>query len=162
MTCFSTSLIHYRKNKASFWSLPVLHNMILICPSFHVSRPHHMVQMMGYSRERNISEFPTEFFLFLWQTITESGCKECEELEEKNVKEFLRSFTHIVQMFINTSWLHLILFSISVINKYLPIAHRPRKTASQICCQNIFPSEKMIRILDQMNSYKWRQKNGIE
>ncbi|XP_019586348.1 interleukin-15 isoform X2 [Rhinolophus sinicus] len=36
-------------------------------------------------------------------TITESGCKECEELEEKNVKEFLRSFTHIVQMFINTS-----------------------------------------------------------
>ncbi|KAF6306388.1 interleukin 15 [Rhinolophus ferrumequinum] len=36
-------------------------------------------------------------------TITESGCKECEELEEKNVKEFLRSFRHIVQMFINTS-----------------------------------------------------------
>ncbi|CAK6445921.1 unnamed protein product [Pipistrellus nathusii] len=36
-------------------------------------------------------------------TITESGCKECEELEEKNVKEFLRSFVNIVQMFINTS-----------------------------------------------------------
>ncbi|XP_015456157.1 interleukin-15 isoform X1 [Pteropus alecto] len=35
--------------------------------------------------------------------VTESGCKECEELEEKNVKEFLRSFNHIVQMFINTS-----------------------------------------------------------
>lgn len=35
--------------------------------------------------------------------ITESGCKECEELEEKNVKEFLRSFVNIVQMFINTS-----------------------------------------------------------
>ncbi|KAM7140700.1 interleukin-15 isoform 1-T10 [Molossus nigricans] len=35
--------------------------------------------------------------------ITESGCKECEELEEKNVKEFLRSFVQIVQMFINTS-----------------------------------------------------------
>lgn len=34
---------------------------------------------------------------------TESGCKECEELEEKNVKEFLQSFRHIVQMFINTS-----------------------------------------------------------
>ncbi|XP_004471987.1 interleukin-15 [Dasypus novemcinctus] len=33
--------------------------------------------------------------------ITESGCKECEELEEKNIKEFLRSFVHIVQMFIN-------------------------------------------------------------
>ncbi|XP_006766132.1 PREDICTED: interleukin-15 isoform X1 [Myotis davidii] len=36
-------------------------------------------------------------------TITESGCKECEELEEKNVKEFLRSFVNIVQMFIGTS-----------------------------------------------------------
>ncbi|XP_008067225.1 interleukin-15 isoform X2 [Carlito syrichta] len=35
--------------------------------------------------------------------ITESGCKECEELEEKNIKEFLQSFIHIVQMFINTS-----------------------------------------------------------
>ncbi|XP_054417797.1 interleukin-15 [Pteronotus mesoamericanus] len=34
--------------------------------------------------------------------VTESGCKECEELEEKNVIEFLRSFMHIVQMFINT------------------------------------------------------------
>lgn len=34
--------------------------------------------------------------------VTESGCKECEELEEKNVKDFLGSFTHIVQMFINT------------------------------------------------------------
>ncbi|XP_045149486.1 interleukin-15 isoform X2 [Echinops telfairi] len=32
---------------------------------------------------------------------TESGCKECEELEEKNIKEFLRSFSHIVQMFIH-------------------------------------------------------------
>lgn len=37
------------------------------------------------------------------RNVTESGCKECEELEEKNVKEFLRSFVHIVQMFINTS-----------------------------------------------------------
>ncbi|NP_001291844.1 interleukin-15 precursor [Ailuropoda melanoleuca] len=35
--------------------------------------------------------------------ITETGCKECEELEEKNIKEFLQSFVHIVQMFINTS-----------------------------------------------------------
>ncbi|XP_014639986.1 PREDICTED: interleukin-15 isoform X1 [Ceratotherium simum simum] len=35
--------------------------------------------------------------------IIESGCKECEELEEKNIKEFLRSFVHIVQMFINLS-----------------------------------------------------------
>ncbi|XP_020042482.1 interleukin-15 [Castor canadensis] len=35
--------------------------------------------------------------------ITESGCKECEELEEKNIKEFLQSFVHIVQMFINPS-----------------------------------------------------------
>ncbi|XP_022455388.1 interleukin-15 isoform X1 [Delphinapterus leucas] len=34
---------------------------------------------------------------------TESGCKECEELEEKNIKEFLKSFVHIVQMFINPS-----------------------------------------------------------
>ncbi|XP_036914369.1 interleukin-15 [Sturnira hondurensis] len=34
--------------------------------------------------------------------VTESGCKECEELEEKNVKEFLGSFTHMVQLFINT------------------------------------------------------------
>ncbi|XP_044623142.1 interleukin-15 isoform X1 [Equus asinus] len=33
--------------------------------------------------------------------VTESGCKECEELEEKNIKEFLQSFVHIVQMFIN-------------------------------------------------------------
>ncbi|KFO26546.1 Interleukin-15, partial [Fukomys damarensis] len=35
--------------------------------------------------------------------VTESGCKECEELEEKNIAEFLQSFVHIVQMFINTS-----------------------------------------------------------
>ncbi|KAM4834395.1 interleukin-15 [Thomomys bottae] len=35
--------------------------------------------------------------------ITESGCRECEELEEKNVDEFLQSFVHIVQMFINPS-----------------------------------------------------------
>ncbi|XP_057403478.1 interleukin-15 isoform X2 [Balaenoptera acutorostrata] len=34
---------------------------------------------------------------------TESGCKECEELEEKSIKEFLKSFVHIVQMFINPS-----------------------------------------------------------
>uniref|UniRef100_G3T284 Interleukin n=1 Tax=Loxodonta africana TaxID=9785 RepID=G3T284_LOXAF len=34
--------------------------------------------------------------------IIEYGCKECEELEEKNIKEFLRSFFHIVQMFINS------------------------------------------------------------
>ncbi|XP_019660234.1 interleukin-15 isoform X2 [Ailuropoda melanoleuca] len=34
--------------------------------------------------------------------ITETGCKECEELEEKNIKEFLQSFVHIVQMFINS------------------------------------------------------------
>ncbi|XP_015104982.1 interleukin-15 [Vicugna pacos] len=34
---------------------------------------------------------------------TESGCKECEELEEKNIHEFLKSFVHIVQMFINPS-----------------------------------------------------------
>uniref|UniRef100_A0A8D2B789 Interleukin n=1 Tax=Sciurus vulgaris TaxID=55149 RepID=A0A8D2B789_SCIVU len=33
--------------------------------------------------------------------VTESGCKECEELEEKNITEFLQSFVHIVQMFIN-------------------------------------------------------------
>nr|AAW82751.1 interleukin 15 [Marmota monax] len=33
--------------------------------------------------------------------ITESGCKVCEELEEKNITEFLESFKHIVQMFIN-------------------------------------------------------------
>ncbi|XP_006971800.1 interleukin-15 isoform X1 [Peromyscus maniculatus bairdii] len=37
------------------------------------------------------------------QNITESGCKECEELEEKNIREFVQSFIHIVQMFINTS-----------------------------------------------------------
>ncbi|XP_025730026.1 interleukin-15 isoform X2 [Callorhinus ursinus] len=35
--------------------------------------------------------------------VTETGCKECEELEEKNIKEFFRSFVHIVQMFINSS-----------------------------------------------------------
>lgn len=35
--------------------------------------------------------------------ITETGCKECEELEEKSIKEFLQSFVHIVQMFINSS-----------------------------------------------------------
>ncbi|XP_029796549.1 interleukin-15 isoform X2 [Suricata suricatta] len=34
--------------------------------------------------------------------ITEKGCKECEELEEKNIEEFLQSFVHIVQMFINS------------------------------------------------------------
>ncbi|XP_007464065.1 PREDICTED: interleukin-15 isoform X3 [Lipotes vexillifer] len=34
---------------------------------------------------------------------TELGCKECEELEEKHIKEFLKSFVHIVQMFINPS-----------------------------------------------------------
>uniref|UniRef100_A0A8C5XM77 Interleukin n=1 Tax=Microcebus murinus TaxID=30608 RepID=A0A8C5XM77_MICMU len=37
------------------------------------------------------------------ENVTESGCKECEELEEKNIKEFLQSFVHIVQMFINPS-----------------------------------------------------------
>ncbi|XP_078005070.1 interleukin-15 isoform X1 [Phascolarctos cinereus] len=37
------------------------------------------------------------------RNIAESGCKECEELEEKNVGEFLRSFIHIVQSFIGTS-----------------------------------------------------------
>ncbi|XP_037353101.1 interleukin-15 [Talpa occidentalis] len=35
--------------------------------------------------------------------ITESGCKECEELEEKNIKDFLESFLHIVQLFFNLS-----------------------------------------------------------
>ncbi|XP_040823042.1 interleukin-15 [Ochotona curzoniae] len=34
--------------------------------------------------------------------VTESGCKECEELEEKSITEFLQSFIHIVQMFINS------------------------------------------------------------
>lgn len=34
------------------------------------------------------------------QNIKESGCKQCEELEEKDVHEFLRSFVSIVQMFI--------------------------------------------------------------
>ncbi|XP_035298415.1 interleukin-15 isoform X6 [Cricetulus griseus] len=37
------------------------------------------------------------------KNITEYGCKECEELEEKDIKEFLQSFIRIVQMFINTS-----------------------------------------------------------
>ncbi|XP_072477223.1 interleukin-15 isoform X2 [Notamacropus eugenii] len=37
------------------------------------------------------------------RNIAESGCKECEELEEKNVREFLQSFIHIVQSFIGTS-----------------------------------------------------------
>ncbi|XP_013210062.1 interleukin-15 isoform X1 [Microtus ochrogaster] len=37
------------------------------------------------------------------KNITEYGCKECEELEEKSFKEFLQSFKSIVQMFINTS-----------------------------------------------------------
>lgn len=40
---------------------------------------------------------------FYLQNKTELGCKECEELEEKSIKEFLKSFVHIVQMFINTS-----------------------------------------------------------
>ncbi|XP_044536591.1 interleukin-15 [Gracilinanus agilis] len=35
--------------------------------------------------------------------IAESGCKECEELEEKNVGEFLKSFIHMVQSFIGTA-----------------------------------------------------------
>ncbi|XP_008841663.1 interleukin-15 isoform X2 [Nannospalax galili] len=35
--------------------------------------------------------------------ITESGCKECEELEEKNITEFIQSFVRIVQMFIHPS-----------------------------------------------------------
>ncbi|XP_005077782.1 interleukin-15 [Mesocricetus auratus] len=37
------------------------------------------------------------------KNITEHGCKECEELEEKDISEFLQSFIRIVQMFINTS-----------------------------------------------------------
>ncbi|XP_059120317.1 interleukin-15 isoform X2 [Peromyscus eremicus] len=37
------------------------------------------------------------------KNITESGCKECEELEEKNIREFVQSFIYMVQMFINTS-----------------------------------------------------------
>ncbi|XP_016062360.1 PREDICTED: interleukin-15 [Miniopterus natalensis] len=35
--------------------------------------------------------------------ITESGCKECEQLEEKSVEEFLQSFVQIVQLFIRIS-----------------------------------------------------------
>ncbi|XP_036619834.1 interleukin-15 isoform X2 [Trichosurus vulpecula] len=37
------------------------------------------------------------------RNIAESGCKECEELEEKSVREFLQSFIRIVQSFIGTS-----------------------------------------------------------
>lgn len=37
------------------------------------------------------------------KNVAESGCKECEELEEKTFTEFLQSFIRIVQMFINTS-----------------------------------------------------------
>ncbi|GAB1293353.1 Interleukin-15 [Apodemus speciosus] len=37
------------------------------------------------------------------KNVAESGCKECEELEEKSFREFLQSFIRIVQMFINTS-----------------------------------------------------------
>ncbi|KAK7801366.1 hypothetical protein U0070_009212 [Myodes glareolus] len=37
------------------------------------------------------------------KNLTEYGCKECEELEEKSFTEFLQSFKSIVQMFINTS-----------------------------------------------------------
>ncbi|KAB1282058.1 Interleukin-15, partial [Camelus dromedarius] len=53
--------------------------------------------------ERHILVFPISSFLFTWQHKTELGCKECEELEEKNIHEFLKSFVHIVQMFINPS-----------------------------------------------------------
>ncbi|XP_048189463.1 interleukin-15 [Perognathus longimembris pacificus] len=35
--------------------------------------------------------------------ITESGCRACEELEEKNINEFLQSFVRVVQMFIHPS-----------------------------------------------------------
>lgn len=78
--------------------------MIPIRQSFRVSRPHAMAQMMWYAKKRGLVDFPISSFLFIWQNITETGCKECEELEEKNIKEFLQSFVHIVQMFIN-SWL---------------------------------------------------------
>ncbi|XP_074085352.1 interleukin-15 [Macrotis lagotis] len=37
------------------------------------------------------------------RSVIESGCKECEELEEKNVKDFLQSFKDMVQTFIGTS-----------------------------------------------------------
>ncbi|XP_006877793.1 PREDICTED: interleukin-15-like [Chrysochloris asiatica] len=61
------------------------------------------------SKNGNISEtvknlvFLANSSLYSNRYITESGCKECEELEEKNIKEFLQSFRHLVQMFYNTS-----------------------------------------------------------
>ncbi|XP_049626123.1 interleukin-15 [Suncus etruscus] len=36
-----------------------------------------------------------------WNAI-ENGCKQCEELEEKNITEFVQSFSQIVQQFIFT------------------------------------------------------------
>lgn len=33
--------------------------------------------------------------------VTEDGCKQCEELEEKNVAEFIQSFIEIVQWFMS-------------------------------------------------------------
>ncbi|XP_043825711.1 interleukin-15 [Dromiciops gliroides] len=37
------------------------------------------------------------------RNIEESGCKECEELEEKHVEEFIQSFIHMAQSFMGTS-----------------------------------------------------------
>ncbi|XP_069878219.1 interleukin-15 [Dipodomys merriami] len=61
------------------------------------------------SRNVNISETVRNLIILANSSlssngnITESGCRECEELEEKNINEFLQSFEHIVQMFINPS-----------------------------------------------------------
>uniref|UniRef100_A0A8C2P4V6 Interleukin n=1 Tax=Capra hircus TaxID=9925 RepID=A0A8C2P4V6_CAPHI len=63
------------------------------------------IQSSGYGKVRSISKNLTilaDRNLSSIENKTELGCKECEELEEKSIKEFLKSFVHIVQMF-NTS-----------------------------------------------------------
>lgn len=87
------------------------------------------------------------------QNITEYGCKECEELEEKSFKEFLQSFKSIVQMFINTSWLSLMLSRVSVITTLLPAVQRQRRSVPlRSAGETKQLKQRPMNHSDQMNS----------
>ena len=123
---FSLSLIHSREKsvliKSLQFSFPlVLPNMVINLPNILCldTSPCGSNDMIFTGKAH--FRFSNLILSFYLQNKTELGCKECEELEEKSIKEFLKSFVHIVQMF-NTSWLQLILFHISIINKHLSTA----------------------------------------
>ena len=124
---FSLSLIHSRKKSVLIKSLQF--SFALVLPNMVINLPNILCLDISPCGSNDMIftgqvyfRFSSLILSFYLQNKTELGCKECEELEEKSIKEFLKSFVHIVQMFINTSWLQLILFRISIINKHLSTA----------------------------------------